>query len=84
MHFWPFDGWGLPPGRSVVAEVYPSLWSHSFPRDGRNADQHDAFSAAEGLRRVDRDGTLADFLNPSLEPREREVARIEGWILGVA
>jgi hypothetical protein len=84
VHFWPFDGWGLPPGRSVVAEVYPSLWSRGFPRAGRTADQHDAFVTAEWLRRADRDGTLAEFLNPSLEPRQREVARIEGWILGVA
>jgi len=83
-HFWPFDGWEVPSGCSVVAEVYPSLWSGSFPRDGRSPDQHDAFAAAEWLRRADRDGTLADFLNPSLEPTEREVARIEGWILGVA
>jgi hypothetical protein len=83
-HFWPFDGWGLPPGCSVVVEVYPSLWSRGFPREGRTPDQHDAFAAAEWLRCADRDGTLGDFLNPSLEPRDREVARIEGWILGVA
>ena len=31
-HFWPFDGWRIPSGRSVVAEVYPSLWSKEFPR----------------------------------------------------
>ena len=33
LHFWPFDGWSVPAGRSVVAEVYPSLWSRSFPRE---------------------------------------------------
>jgi hypothetical protein len=67
VHFWPFDGWELPPGHSVVVEVYPSLWSRGFPQAGRTADQHDAFTAAEWLRRADRDGTLANFLNPSLE-----------------
>ncbi len=25
IHFWPFDGWPLPVGKSVVAEVYPAL-----------------------------------------------------------
>lgn len=24
IHFWPFDGWEIPDGNSVVAEVYPS------------------------------------------------------------
>ena len=41
-HFWPFDGWMVPPGKSAVVEVYPALWSHSFPRAGRNSDQQDA------------------------------------------
>ena len=27
VHFWPFDGWGIPEGSSVVAEIYPSLWT---------------------------------------------------------
>jgi hypothetical protein len=27
IHYWPFDGWEIPTGRSVVAEVYPRLWS---------------------------------------------------------
>jgi hypothetical protein len=29
VHFWPFDGWDVPAGRSVIAEVYPALWSRS-------------------------------------------------------
>jgi hypothetical protein len=29
------------------------------------------------------DGSLAEFLNPSLMPTERAVAEVEGWILGV-
>jgi hypothetical protein len=39
VHFWPFDGWGVPPNRSVVAEVYPALWSRTFPTAGRTPDQ---------------------------------------------
>jgi hypothetical protein len=30
VHFWPFDGWDVPAGRSAIAEVYPALWSRSF------------------------------------------------------
>jgi hypothetical protein len=83
VHFWPFDGWDVPPGRSVVAEVYPSLWRRGFAQENRNDDQHDAFSVAEWMRRSDLDGTLASFLAPALAPPEREAAHIEGWILGI-
>ena len=37
VHFWPFDGWSVPPNRSVVAEVYPALWSRTFPKRRTNA-----------------------------------------------
>jgi len=84
VHFWPFDGWVVPLGKSVVAEVYPALWSHSFSRDGRNSDQHDAYAAAEWLRRSDLDGSLDRFFNPHLDDHEGKVAEVEGWILGIA
>jgi hypothetical protein len=83
VHFWPFDGWEIPPGKSVLVEVYPSLWSKSYPREGRTPDQHDAYVAAAWLRQVDLDGRLGKFLKPSMLPGEYHVARIEGWILGV-
>jgi hypothetical protein len=83
VHFWPFDGWDTPAGRSVIAEVYPALWSRSFARDGRDSDQHDAYSIAAWLSRADGDAGLAAFLNPDLTPSERTVAQVEGWILGV-
>jgi hypothetical protein len=76
-HFWPFDGWNIPAGRSAVEEVYPS-------REERNGDQHDAYSAAAWMRRAALDGSLAAFLNPSLATPERAVAQVEGWLLGVA
>ena len=84
MHFWPFDGWTVPPGKSAVVEVYPALWSHSFPRDGRNSDQQDAYVAVEWLRRSDQEGRLERFFSPSLTEHERKAAKIEGWILGIA
>jgi hypothetical protein len=83
IHFWPFDGWKVAPGKSAVVEVYPVLWSHSFPRDGRNSHQQDAYAAAEWLRRSDLEGVLERFFNPSLTVHERNVAEIEGWILGI-
>jgi hypothetical protein len=49
VHFWPFDGWQIEPGRSAVAEVYPALWKHAFAVEGRNGDQHDAYSVAAWL-----------------------------------
>jgi hypothetical protein len=82
VHFWPFDGWDIPAGRSAIAEVYPSLWSRRFANEGRTADQHDAFCIAAWLSRADRDGTLGGFLKPDLSPAERTVAQVEGWILG--
>jgi hypothetical protein len=83
LHFWPFDGWEIPAGRSVVAEVYPSLWMKRFPADGFTGDQRAAFAVAAWLRRADRNDSLRSFLMPPLEPAERFLAEIEGWILGV-
>lgn len=84
VHFWPFDGWSIPPERSAMAEVYPSLWNKSFPRQGRESSQQDAYSIARWMRGADTDGSLASFLHPALELTERMTAEIEGWILGVA
>ena len=53
-----------------------------FVRDGRNQDQHDAYTAAAWMRNADRDGNLARFLDPPLTPAEHATAQIEGWILG--
>ena len=83
VHFWPFDGWEIPAGRSVIAEVYPSLWSRGFAREDRTADQHDAYSVAAWMRRADLDGSLAGFFKPSLTATEKTKAQIEGWILGI-
>jgi len=84
VHFWPFEGWGIPSGLSVVTEVYPSLWMRRFPRDGRNGDQHAAYSVAAWLQRADLNGSLSRSFDPPLTPEERAIAKVEGWILGVA
>jgi hypothetical protein len=83
VHFWPFDGWDVPPGRSALLEVYPSLWSRMFPREGRTPDQQDAYAVAAWLQRTDREGRLGEYLHPELDPAEKTVAEVEGWIFGV-
>jgi len=83
IYFWPFDGWDVPEHKSVVAEVYPSLWMKRFPRQERDNDQHAAYSVSAWLRRADLNGSLPLFFNPHLNPQERKLAEIEGWILGV-
>lgn len=82
-HFWPFDGWQIPDGKSVVAEVYPALWMRRYPRNDRDGDEQAAFATAAWLQRADHSGCLGGFLNPSLTAEEREIAKFEGWILGV-
>lgn len=47
IHFWPFDGWQIPPGRSAIVEVYPALYKKQFALKNRNPDQQDAFSIAD-------------------------------------
>jgi hypothetical protein len=37
---------------------YPSLWNPGFDREGRTADQHDAYSVAAWMRQADREGNL--------------------------
>jgi hypothetical protein len=83
LHFWPFDGWEIPESKSVVAEVYPSLWTRRFLRDDRDGDEQAAYAAAAWLQRVGRDGSLGGFFRPNLTAEERGIAKIEGWILGV-
>jgi hypothetical protein len=83
VHFWPFDSWHIPEGKSAIVEVYPALWSRSFHPEARDPHQHDAYSIAAWLRRADREGSLGRFLSPCLNDEERTIAEFEGWILGV-
>lgn len=83
VHFWPYDGWMPPQGKSVVAEAYPSLHSQAFRKAKRTPDQHDAYAIAAWLRREDLAGRLREHFVPPLSPEEKAVAAYEGWILGV-
>ncbi len=83
LHFWPFDGWAVPAGRSAVVEVCPALWRHGYAPEGRSSDEHDAYTVATWLRTADRLGLLPEALSPDLTLAERAQAAVEGWILGV-
>lgn len=84
VHFWPFDGWAPPAGRSTIAEVYPALWNRTFPTMDRDSHQHDAYSVSRWMQRADAGDTLAGYFHPDLHPPERIQAQLEGWILGLA
>jgi hypothetical protein len=83
VHFWPFDGWTPPAGRSVVAEIYPSLSSRNFAVEDRTPDQHDAYSVARWMRETDALEELGAYFHPKLSTVERDQAETEGWILGM-
>jgi hypothetical protein len=83
IHWWPFDGWDVPAGKSVVAEVYPSLWSGSLPQGPHTQDQHDALCATLWLQQTDLQGAVQAAFHPTLDADEKAAAHIEGWILGV-
>ena len=84
LHFWPFDEWMPAPGRSVIVEVYPALWSRGYPVERRNSHQHDAYSVARWLREADAVGSLSFHLQSELGTTDRATAITEGWILGVS
>ena len=83
IHFWPFDGFDVPEGKPVIAEVYPSLFRRRYAKEDRTADEHDAWSVAAWLSEVDRRGTLHCYFKPPLALLESRNAKLEGWILGV-
>jgi len=83
VHFWPFDGWDIPAGRSAIVETWPALWNKRFPRGDRTAEEQNAYTISAWLRQTDLAGELPKFLKPSLLPGERTVAEIEGWMFGV-
>ncbi len=83
VHFWPFDGFEVPQGKSVICEIYPALYKRRFPKEDRTTDEHDAWSVAAWLQEADRRGILDQYFSPPLTLSERKQAKLEGWILGV-
>jgi hypothetical protein len=83
VHLWPFDGWSVPEGKSVIAEVYPSLFTKRYPGASRTADQQAAYAVARWLSECDAQGFLQRYFDPPLTADEKRIADLEGWILGI-
>jgi hypothetical protein len=83
VHFWPFDGFEVPRGKSVVAEVYPRIFLRRY-ETGLKDDERDAWLVCRWLKDRDERDCLARCFQPPLDEEERRQARVEGWILGVA
>ena len=48
-HFWPFDGFEIPPNQSVIVEIFPSLLRKRYAkRENHTPDDHDAMCVAQG------------------------------------
>ena len=54
-----------------------------FDREGRDGDEQAACAVAAWLQRADRNGTRGIYFSAPLSREERDIAKIEGWILGV-
>jgi len=85
IHFWPFDGFEIPPEKSVLAEVYPRLFRRRYQWDSNlSDDERDAWLVCQWLKDRDTRGRLLPYFTPPLDEAEARQARLEGWILGVA
>jgi hypothetical protein len=77
---WPTDEDEI----TVIVEIFPSLFRKRYSkRENYTPDDHDAMCVAQWLKDMDGRGLLNAFFNPPLTDEEREIARLEGWILGV-
>lgn len=83
LHFWPFDGFEIPDGRSAIAEVYPSLFRNRYPRSNRTLDQQDAYSVCRWLQEMDLGFDLRRYFEPPLNEMQKPEITLEGWILGI-
>jgi hypothetical protein len=82
-HFWPFDGFDIPQNQSVIVEIFPSILRKRYPKRYNTTDAHDAMCVAQWLKDMDTGGHLTTYFNPPLTAEEREMAKLEGWILGI-
>lgn len=83
VHVWPFDGWEIEESKSVLAEVYPSIFRNRYPRENRSPDEQDAYAVCRWLSESAARGSLARYFDPPLTNLEKQIASREGWILGV-
>jgi hypothetical protein len=86
VHWWPYDGWAVPPNCSVVAEGYATICraNVNMPQCAWSDHQRDAYAIAAWLADRDHHDLLTNYLTPPMTTAERQVAEREGWIIGVA
>ena len=82
VHFWPFDGWTICEGRSVVVEAYPRIWKRDVVSKGSTDHQKDAYVIARWMWEANKDDRLKECFIPHLNEAEFNQARKEGWIFG--
>src|SRR6185295_13229694 len=73
-HFWPFDGWKVPAGKSVVAEVRPARLRHRYRKEGLSKQEQDAYAICAWLQERDRFGLLRPYFTPPLDDGEKGVS----------
>ena len=79
VHFWPFDGWDIPAGRSAIAEVYPALWRAASPARAAPATSTTPSASPPGCRAP----IATAALRPSSTPIfHRPNARWRRWRAG--
>ena len=85
VHFWPFDDWPIPPGQSVIVEIYPRVWNGQFTAEtqGMNGDRRDAYCVSRWMSEMDENDLLGPYFDPGVPDDQRDQARTEGWIFGV-
>lgn len=83
IHFWPFDGFSVPEGKSVVAETWPTLFRGKYTHGELNEHERDAYCVAKWLQETDRGGLFPKYLSPAPTMAQRDVVSREGWILGI-
>ena len=82
-HFWPFDGLTVLDDKSVIAEVYPSIFTRRYVDVPKKSHLSDAWAVCKWMQDRDSEGLLHPYLGLFLTSTERSVVAREGWILGV-
>jgi hypothetical protein len=84
IHWWPFDGWEIPQGKSVMVEAYATVCRVRCTVPPHLADhKRDAYAIAAWMQERDQLGLLQHYFTPPLSPDEGQLGSLEGWILGV-
>jgi hypothetical protein len=55
-----------------------------YDREDRSVDEQDACSVARWLKETCERNLIEKYLKPPLTDEERQIAMLEGWILGIA